>query len=115
MELIERQEPLDRLAEAHRAALAGEGRLVLLAGEAGIGKTSVLDGFAGSLGAAVAWGWCDPLSTPRPLAPFCDILESLAGRTLPLDELTVPELLCKLIERVRDAGRPAVLALEDVH
>jgi DNA-binding CsgD family transcriptional regulator/tetratricopeptide (TPR) repeat protein len=117
MELIEREEALDRLAEAHSAARAGEGRLVLIAGEAGIGKTSVLDRFLGSrvMAAPAVWGWCDPLSTPRPLAPFRDLLEALAGRTLPLDDATVPEFLSLLFERVRNAGRPAVMALEDAH
>jgi predicted ATPase len=118
MELIEREEALDRLAEAERAAQAGEGRLVLIAGEAGIGKTSVLDRFLRVRAAAApaAWGWCDPLSTPRPLAPFRDLLEALAGRTLPPeDQGAVPEFLSLLFDRVRTAGRPVVMALEDAH
>ena len=53
----------DVLAELRRVvdeAVAGRGRLLLLAGEAGIGKTTMLTaaaGFAESRGVRVAWGW----------------------------------------------------------
>ena len=53
----------DVLAELRRVvdeAVAGRGHLLLLAGEAGIGKTTMLTaaaGFAESRGVRVAWGW----------------------------------------------------------
>ncbi len=53
----------DVLAELRRVvdeADAGRGHLLLLAGEAGIGKTTMLTaaaGYAESRGARVAWGW----------------------------------------------------------
>jgi DNA-binding CsgD family transcriptional regulator len=40
--LLERRDPLDRVARAVEGAIAGEPRVVLVEGEAGIGKTSVL-------------------------------------------------------------------------
>ena len=53
----------DVLAELRRVvdeAVAGRGHLLLLAGEAGIGKTTMLTAaadFAESRGTRVAWGW----------------------------------------------------------
>ena len=53
----------DVLAELRRVvdeAAAGRGHLLLLAGEAGIGKTTMLTaaaGFAESRGVRVGWGW----------------------------------------------------------
>ena len=47
--LVEREEPLAQLQAAFRAASAGSGRLVLLGGEAGVGKTSLVRRFCESL------------------------------------------------------------------
>jgi hypothetical protein len=49
--------------------------LLLLGGEAGVGKTSLVGRFVDTVpeGFRVLWGACDPLSTPRPLAPFQDM------------------------------------------
>jgi predicted ATPase len=73
--LLERAEVLADLSAHLDEVLRGQGRLVLLRGEAGVGKTSVLQRFAelvdGRVG--VLRGWCDPLSTPRPLGPWLDL------------------------------------------
>lgn len=67
------------LADLERA-LAGvreqrTGSLVLLAGEAGVGKTALLRSFcdAQATPVRVLWGACEPLLTPRPLGPFLDV------------------------------------------
>ena len=50
-----------------------QGRLVLVAGEAGVGKTLLLRGFCEAQPAArILWGACEPLGTPRPLGPLLD-------------------------------------------
>ena len=61
-----------RLEESRRA-----GRLVLVGGEAGVGKTALLRRFCLLRGEAarVLWGTCDPLFTPRPFGPLLDIAE----------------------------------------
>lgn len=57
------------LREALDEALAGRGRLVLVAGEAGVGKSAVVRGFCEQARgpAQVFWGGCDALFTHRPL------------------------------------------------
>src|SRR5205085_3591482 len=72
MELVEREPYLERLEACLQQARAGSGRLVLLGGEAGAGKTSLARRFVEGRAdrVRVLWGACDPLSTPRAPAPF---------------------------------------------
>ncbi len=55
------------------------GRVVLLSGEAGIGKTSVVREFCAEVDRPVLWGACDALRTPRPLGPLRDIARTAGG------------------------------------
>ncbi|HSH59780.1 MAG TPA: AAA family ATPase, partial [Acidimicrobiales bacterium] len=59
-ELVGRHWPHGRLLAALETVLAGRGRLVLVSGEAGIGKTSLVAALAGTTGdrALMAWGTC---------------------------------------------------------
>ena len=54
---------------------------MLVAGEAGVGKTALLRRFCDGLAqpTRVVWGACEPLRTPRPLGPFLDIAEETHG------------------------------------
>jgi predicted ATPase len=45
MDLIEREPQLEKLSDAWRQAIAGNGRVALISGEAGIGKTSLVERF----------------------------------------------------------------------
>ena len=68
------------LSEHLDLAARAQGRVVLLPGEAGVGKTAVLDRFVDMTGsrAEVLRGWCDPLSTPARVAGlFRVVLEAL--------------------------------------
>ena len=72
------------LAALERAAAAAQtplgGRLVLVAGEAGVGKTALVRAFcAAREGTRVLWGACDALLTPRPLAPVTEIAGQADG------------------------------------
>jgi len=81
MALVEREPPLAALRQYAQEAARGEGRLVLLAGEAGVGKSVLLEHLQRQLAdARWSWGTCDGLSTPRPLAPLFDLAEQLGGR-----------------------------------
>jgi predicted ATPase len=79
--LVERERSLATLAEAlAHVRAAGEGRLIALGGEAGVGKTALLRRFCDEAEQArVLWGACEPLRTPRPLGPLVDVAEVLGG------------------------------------
>ena len=79
--LLERDAVLAELDRERRAAARNGGRVVLLRGEAGVGKTTVIARFVAGLGsrARVLRGWCDPLSAPRPLGPLIDMLAEFSG------------------------------------
>ena len=68
MELLEREGALTELAEARAAAARGDGRVVVVTGEPGIGKTSLVARFVADLeaGARVLLGTCGgyPSSVP---------------------------------------------------
>ncbi|HEY2276640.1 MAG TPA: AAA family ATPase, partial [Steroidobacteraceae bacterium] len=64
-------------------AIQHGGCVVLLSGEAGIGKTALLREFARRQQQARAlWGACDALFTPRPLAPLHDVALQTHGALL---------------------------------
>jgi DNA-binding CsgD family transcriptional regulator len=75
MELIERAGFLTTLQTLYQNVSNGEGHCVLLSGEAGIGKTSLVKTFAREREDECNFfqGTCDALFTPRPLAPLYDI------------------------------------------
>jgi len=80
MELWERAAPLGVLDDLLRASATG-GRIALVAGEAGVGKSALVTEFARRSGgrARFHWGWCDPLVTPRALGPVHDIARRNGG------------------------------------
>ena len=117
MELLERDAALGQLAAALAAATAGEGGLVLVSGEAGIGKTALLRHFARLQRASVRvlWGACDALFTPRPLGPLHDIAAQTGGE-LGLTLASGSDHAHVLDAALAELQRRATLAVfEDVH
>jgi DNA-binding CsgD family transcriptional regulator len=105
------------LAELHARLDASRrsGCLVLIGGEAGVGKTSLVRRFADGSRARVLWGACEPLFAPRPLGPLHDVAAAARGR-LPgaLADGRPHDVAAALVEEL--ALAPAtVLVLEDVH
>src|SRR2546430_11356156 len=100
------------------AQRTSRGRVLLIGGEAGVGKTALLRRFCDDRpGAArLLWGACDALFTPRPLGPFADIAESTGGELEELVEIGARpyEVAAALMRELR-ARSPTVLVLEDVH
>jgi predicted ATPase len=92
MELLEREELFDELEGILEAVAAGSGCIVLVSGEAGIGKTTLVEGFAErhNTMARVFCGACDALFTPRPLGPLYDIAPQTQGELLTLLEQQAP-------------------------
>ncbi|HUG13596.1 MAG TPA: AAA family ATPase, partial [Thermomicrobiales bacterium] len=131
--MVGRDAELDQLRGCLRAALASEGSLVLLGGEAGIGKTTISAALcrdAAEAGALVVSGGCYDLTTTAPYGPWVEIISAFPeGDGLPPvpDQLRVGggltgvdsqaalfELAGRFLGRVA-AVRPQVLLLEDQH
>jgi predicted ATPase/DNA-binding CsgD family transcriptional regulator len=118
MTLLERERPLAALAEAHAAAARGDGRVVLVTGEAGIGKTALVTRFVAGLAARsrVLWGTCDDLSIPRPLGPFRDLVDDVsAPLARALGAAAAPHEIQTLLAAELAHDPPTVLVVEDVH
>jgi DNA-binding CsgD family transcriptional regulator len=117
MMLLERDRTLAALSRAAAAARTS-GQLVAVCGEAGIGKSSLLQAFAQHEGGSLEflWGGCDALGTPRPLGPLLDMAPRLGGSTAELLAAASPrhEVFAAFIDDL--ARRRAVAAVfEDVH
>ncbi len=118
MVLLERDPVLASLRQYAREAGQGEGRLVLIAGEAGAGKSALAERFRRDLpDARWSWGACDGLSTPRPLAPLFDVARDLGGA---LEDLCQgrperDELFAALLRQVTGDDRLDVIVIEDIH
>jgi DNA-binding CsgD family transcriptional regulator len=106
--LLERDPFLAALREAP------PGRLTLIGGEAGVGKTALVRDFCAGR-PRVLWGACDALFTARALGPVEDVAEQAGGELAArLREGARPaELAAALLRELRAA--PAVLVLEDLH
>lgn len=115
MALLERKQCLADLAGW--LATSGEqgGCVVLLSGEAGIGKTALLREFAKRQQARVLWGACDALFTPRPLAPLHEIaLQTQGALQAAVNSRSSPSAL--FAAALGELGTAkTLLILEDLH
>ena len=118
MGLLERGPQLGALAEYAADARRGDGRLVLVSGESGVGKSALVEELERREADAVwAWGACDGLFTPRPLGPLLDIAATLGGglRTTIRDERPREEIFQALLADLAGCTPYAVLVVEDAH
>ena len=121
--LLERDDSLALLRGALARSLRGQGGLVTVSGEAGIGKTSLLRAFTEELGARVSVlvGACEDLLTPRPLGALRDMFRDAGLR--PPDDVAdrdqwIDALLAEFASQLSQAGtasRTLVIVVEDVH
>ncbi|NUR32017.1 MAG: AAA family ATPase, partial [Catenulispora sp.] len=116
--LVERDSQSAELVRYVQEAARGAGRLILLSGEAGVGKTALLAAACGDLPAA-RWSWstCDGLFIPQPLGPLFDVAGQLGGA---LAERCGAggergELFRALVRELGSTKVPDVVVVEDVH
>jgi ATP/maltotriose-dependent transcriptional regulator MalT len=119
MSLVEREAPLLSLQAAAARAAAGCGGVVLLSGEAGSGKTSVLEALSRSLDASwqLMWGNCDASFAPRPLGPLYDIALQRRCCLLQLMDSGAPvtTLFSAFLDLLSVAPAPCLVVIEDLH
>jgi DNA-binding CsgD family transcriptional regulator/tetratricopeptide (TPR) repeat protein len=116
--LLEREAQLAALASYAGEARKAQGRLVLVAGEAGVGKSALVEQLQRNLpGASWYWGACDGLFTPRPLGPLFDIASKLGGELLDLCRADAPReaLFGALLSQVSEPDALHVVVMEDIH
>ena len=115
--LLERESQLGSLLQYADEARARSGRLVLVSGEAGVGKSSLVEEHQRRLPDATwAWGACDGLFIPRPLAPLHDIARAVGGAVLDAVRDGAPreQVFDAVLHWLSGAERLVVLVIEDV-
>ncbi len=117
--LLEREELLEQLAAHASAAAAGDGRLVFVAGEAGVGKTSLVERFLGRLpsGSTALVGACDSMSVPMPLGPVLDFAARVSTEfgTLIGSGAERNAIFASLLSELHSGGRLKAVVVEDLH
>ena len=118
MDLVEREPELRALHGHLRRVASGTGHTVLLGGEAGIGKTSLLQALAEQRGDAVLWwGACDDLQTPHPFTPLHDIARSadVSFRAVLLEVGSRASLFEAVLAELQRSRQPVLVVIEDAH
>lgn len=116
--LVEREADLAVLEEAAGAAADGRGSVVLVAGEAGIGKTTLVDTFVATSDRdrRELRGACDDLNTPRPLGPFRDIARAAGGDLADALSFSDHDRVYDAVLRTLDHPLyTTVMIVEDIH
>jgi DNA-binding CsgD family transcriptional regulator len=118
MDLVERDNLLQQLEALLGAVTRGSGHTAFVAGEAGIGKTSLLKCLAERRGdAELWWGACDALQTPQPLAPLLDIARTaeVGFRGWLAPDAPRSSLFDAVLTELQRSRKPVLLVIEDVH
>lgn len=116
--LIEREGPLEQLRTAFSKAALGEGSMIVVAGEAGLGKTALLEAFAAQVSCErVLWGGCEALGTSLPLGPIYDMAPALGADLFRLleDPQHAGRFMAALLEMIQASRKPILMVIEDVH
>src|SRR5262245_14367711 len=119
MPLLERDAELGLLTSLLGDARRGHGGVALVVGEAGIGKTTLVEAFCSRAPRAtrILWGTSDPVVPARPFTPIVDIAQVVGGE---LRTALASGDRDRVIEAVLDVLRrpdapPTVVVLDDLH
>jgi ATP/maltotriose-dependent transcriptional regulator MalT len=119
VELLERDPFFLTLNDLLRQAGEGRGRVALISGEAGIGKTSLVERFLEQHQAPTRtlWGACEALFTPRPLGPLYDIAPQMQTplRELLDGEVNRATLFAAVLDELSRDRTPTIVVIEDIH
>jgi predicted ATPase/DNA-binding CsgD family transcriptional regulator len=116
---IGRREELAYLHERRREAASSHGGLVLIAGDAGVGKSRLITEFCGSLLYSrwkIGQGTCLQFAN-RPYGPIIDVLARVDAHPFALGAATKREQFDAIIDRFKSIALRTALAvvIEDVH
>lgn len=119
MPLLERGAQVAEL-HAHLAeAAGGRGRVVFVSGEAGSGKSTLIEHFTSSLedGIPTIVRSCDALTLPGPFGPLFDLADALGPEVQSLlrSQAARDELFRAVLTALQDAGGANVIVGEDAH
>jgi DNA-binding CsgD family transcriptional regulator len=117
--LLERENLLEHMGLSLDNARKGVGQTVLVSGEAGIGKTTLVEHFIEvNRGACrVLWGACEALFTPRPLGPLVDMLPSLSDSVANALQAGTGSaaIFSTFLADLEQSVKPSIVLFEDVH
>ncbi len=113
--IVDRNAELITLNRTLHSISQDGGRLVLVRGEAGIGKSTFIEHFLSKASPEheTTMAWCDPLNTPRPLGPVRDLAVELTRNSKKSFEEA--DYFEGFIEFAQRAETPLVLVIEDLH
>jgi tetratricopeptide (TPR) repeat protein len=124
--IVGRERALTTLAALLESARAGRGRSALVSGEAGIGKTTVVQALAERAradGMATVWCWCTA-ENPLPYFPWRPLLRHLnlpeagaAAAPVGHQDLDRHRMFSSILDGLEASGRarPVLIVLEDAH
>jgi len=113
--ILEREAELGLLTELLGRVGESGGQVVLIRGEAGIGKSALVRAFLESAAdsAHIHVGFCDDLQTPQPFGPFWDMARDEPTLRRALKESDRQAVLETLVDLLSFSLRPSVMVIED--
>jgi predicted ATPase len=116
--LLERAPFLETMSLAVGRAREGHGSTIVVSGEAGIGKTTLVEHFLATMpDARVLWGACEALFTPHALGPLHDMARSAGGRLRAAlgDQTDRASLFATVLDELSAKPGPVLLVIDDLH
>jgi DNA-binding CsgD family transcriptional regulator len=113
--ILEREAELAKLSGLVEESASSGGRVILVRGEAGIGKSTLINWFLTEPAnrAHVLMGTCDDLITPQPLGPIWDIARTDPSLLQPLSDGDRRGVMESLLDLLSRPLQPTVVVLED--